>query len=74
MMKRNILVGSVIVMLAGCINTPNTKALITPIGGVGFHSFAPRDSQRVREVNPDRVARLDVNAMRDQDSGGDATK
>ena len=29
------------VMLAGCISTPQTKALITPVGVFGVHSFAP---------------------------------
>jgi hypothetical protein len=29
------------VVLAGCINLPQTKALITPVGAVGIHSFAP---------------------------------
>jgi hypothetical protein len=28
--------------LAGCINLPQTKALITPVGAIGIHSFAPR--------------------------------
>ena len=27
--------------LAGCISYPNTKALVTPVGAVGFHTFAP---------------------------------
>ena len=29
------------VVLAGCISTPQTKALITPVGAIGIHSFAP---------------------------------
>jgi len=60
-MMRNWFAISVVLMLGGCINTPNTKALVTPFGGIGIHSFAPRDSQHVREVNPDRMARLETN-------------
>jgi len=29
------------VVMAGCINLPQTKALITPVGVIGVHSFAP---------------------------------
>ena len=29
------------IALAGCISTPQTKALITPVGVIGVHSFAP---------------------------------
>ena len=29
------------VLLAGCMNLPQTKALLTPVGVIGVHSFAP---------------------------------
>jgi hypothetical protein len=49
-------------LLTGCINTPQTKALLTPVGVIGVHSFgpprpAPRNTdfdQRVAE----RTARI----------------
>lgn len=28
-------------LLAGCVNTPGTKAIIAPVGMIGFHRFAP---------------------------------
>lgn len=28
-------------LLSGCLSTPQTKALITPVGVIGVHSFAP---------------------------------
>jgi hypothetical protein len=44
---------------AGCISTPNTKALITPIGAVGVHSFAPpSDPNRMTPSRADALARV----------------
>jgi hypothetical protein len=42
--------------LTGCINTPNTKALITPLGGIGVHSFAPPET-------PDVLPRSDADGL-----------
>ena len=41
MKTRMLLLGACGVLLAGCINLPQTKALITPVGAIGIHSFAP---------------------------------
>jgi len=49
-------------MLAGCISTPNSKALITPIGAVGVHSFAPPgDPMRMTPSKADALARVASN-------------
>ena len=58
-MTRTLIAAFMVLSLAGCVNTPATKALITPIGGVGIHSFAPRDSHHIKEVNPDLMAKID---------------
>lgn len=42
--------------LSGCINTPSTKALITPIGGAGYHTFKP--TQPPDRIDPSEVDRL----------------
>jgi hypothetical protein len=61
--------------MSGCISTPNTKALITPLAGVGIHSFKPQhdpnrmppDAQRVAQTAASQQAcEADSNCMRHQ--------
>ena len=42
--------------IAGCVSTPSTKALITPVGAVSYHTFAPPQS-------PDRTRTIDLEAL-----------
>ena len=50
------------ILTAGCVSTPNTKALVTPIGAVGIHSFAPqKDPDRMPPPDADGVARIAAN-------------
>lgn len=46
--------------LSGCVSYGNTHALLTPVGGIGYHSFKPsntaRDIQLPEQRNPDRIA------------------
>lgn len=55
---------AVLGMLAGCMNTPQTKALITPVGAIGIHSFAPPhkspDNINADFVERGRVARSEA--------------
>jgi hypothetical protein len=62
-MFRLICTSAVLIALSGCINTPNTKALITPLGGVGVHSFEPQQSPDRMPPNADRVARIAANVQ-----------
>jgi hypothetical protein len=63
-MFRLICASALIVGLSGCINTSNTKALITPVGAVGIHSFEPeRSPDRMLPPDAERVARIAVNAQ-----------
>ena len=55
-MRKLFLIGSTCALLCGCISTPNTKALITPVGAVGYHTFAPPDS-------PDRMRSIDLEGL-----------
>jgi hypothetical protein len=49
--------GAMAVALSGCINLPQTKALITPVGVVGIHNFAPSEkTPRAVEFEQRRVA------------------
>lgn len=51
--------------LSGCVSTPNTKALITPVGAAGYHTFAPPDSRdRVRAPSVDALESMN----KDRDS------
>lgn len=47
-----------IALLTGCISYPNTKALVTPIGAVGIHSFAPpeRTPDNIKAAQFERLA------------------
>jgi PBP1b-binding outer membrane lipoprotein LpoB len=65
-MTRLISAAFVAMLMAGCVNTPNSKALITPVGAVGIHSFAPSQPDRAREVNPDLMAKLEARAEADE--------
>jgi hypothetical protein len=48
--------------MSGCISTPNTKALVTPLGGIGYHTFAPqKNPNRMLPPDADRVARIAAN-------------
>lgn len=42
--------------LGGCVSTPSTKALITPIGAVGVYSFAPTERKSPDEMKAAREA------------------
>ncbi|MBB6093527.1 TolA-binding protein [Povalibacter uvarum] len=44
------------VALGGCVSTPSTKALITPIGAVGVYSFAPTEKRSPDEMKAARQA------------------
>lgn len=47
----------VLFALSGCVNTPNTKALITPVGAAGYHMFKPKDvPTRIEPSDVDRLA------------------
>jgi hypothetical protein len=48
--------------LSGCINLPQTKALVTPVGAVGVHNFAPPNKQP-RDINLDRPDQRLVDAQ-----------
>lgn len=53
--------------LAACVSTPNTKALITPFGAAGYHTFAPPNSpDRMREPNVDQMVDRMADASRDR--------
>lgn len=46
-------------VLAGCVSTPQTKALVTPVGAIGYHTFAPPEARRPSPSDIDRMtARL----------------
>lgn len=42
------------IVACGCVSTPGTRALITPIGVVGIHSFAPTNRQSPDELEAAR--------------------
>jgi len=63
-MFRALSITTVLIALAGCVNTPHTKALITPIAAVGVHSFAPeRSPDRMPPPSAEGVARIAANAQ-----------
>jgi hypothetical protein len=63
-MFRLFFMSALLIGLSGCINTATTKALITPVGAVGIHSFAPeRSPDRMPPPDADRVARMAANAQ-----------
>lgn len=41
-------------VVCGCVSTPSTKALITPIGAAGIYSFAPTERQSPDEMKAAR--------------------
>jgi hypothetical protein len=48
-------------LATGCVNLPETKALITPVGVIGVHSFAPRH-QTPRSIDiPTDAEKIAVN-------------
>jgi len=63
--------GALGLVLTGCLNLPQTKALITPVGVVGIHSFAPpRDPLRgVDFIEQRRLARETTDAQRQKPPG-----
>ena len=65
-MRKLFLIGSTCALLCGCISTPNTKALITPVGAVGYHTFAPPD--RMRSIDLEGLEQVAV-ARSEVDSG-----
>jgi len=58
--------------LAGCISTPSTKALITPIGAAGIYSFAPQrspDEMKSAVDTSERLANLQrTSAQQDEEN------
>ena len=68
-MKRALLTYFAVILLTGCVNLPDTKALITPIGAVGVHSFAPRHTtpRSIDVATPD-AQKIAANAKQGQDS------
>jgi hypothetical protein len=58
-MFRALVIALASTLVAGCISTPNTKAFVTPIGGIGYHTFAPhKDPDRMPPPDADSVARI----------------
>lgn len=57
-MRRMLALMTIMVACAGCVSTPQTKALITPIGAVGIHSFAPAERRPMSPSEVDRLAHL----------------
>lgn len=50
---------TVIALLStGCVSTSHTKALFTPVGAIGVHSFAPTEQERPSASEADRLAHL----------------
>ena len=47
--------------MSGCISTPNTKAFVTPIGGIGIHSFKPERDPNRMPPDAHRVAQVAAN-------------
>lgn len=41
--------------VAGCVSTPQTKVLITPVGAIGVHTFRQPDAQRPTPSEIDRM-------------------
>ncbi|MFL6549454.1 MAG: hypothetical protein ACJ8OJ_12215 [Povalibacter sp.] len=66
MKRMHVLMTLMAIAASGCVSTPQTKALFTPIGAIGVHSFAPVEQPRVTPSEADRVAR--VFEERSQDS------
>ncbi len=70
-----LLATAVMGMLAGCMNTPQTKALITPVGAIVIHSFAPPhkapDNSNADFFERGRVARSEA---RQPATPGDANR
>ena len=61
-MFRTLMMTCVVVAMSGCISTHNTKAFVTPIGGIGIHSFKPeRDPNRMLPPGAERVAKMAAN-------------
>lgn len=61
-MFRALVIAMVATSMAGCVSTPNTKAFVTPIGGIGYHTFAPQqDPNRMLPPDADGVARIAAN-------------
>lgn len=52
---RNWLALAVLAVLSGCVSTPSTKALITPVGAVGVYSFAPTDRRSPDDIEAARA-------------------
>ena len=49
---------TIMVACAGCVSTPQTKALITPFGAIGVHSFAPAERTPMNASEVDRLAHM----------------
>jgi hypothetical protein len=65
-MKRMLALMTMVVACAGCVSTPQTKALFTPVGAIGVHSFAPVERTRMNSSEVDRLAHL----MQERDQSG----
>jgi hypothetical protein len=60
-MFRALFVISFAAAMSGCISTPDTKALITPFGVAGIHSFKPERDPNRMPPDAQRVARIAAN-------------
>jgi hypothetical protein len=60
-MFRAVIASCLLVSLSACVNTPNTKALVTPLGAVGFHTFAPQRSPDQMPPNAEGISRIAAN-------------
>lgn len=61
---------TLLLMAAGCISTPQTKALITPVGALGYHTFRPPQAQPPTPSEIDRmVARINQDISRKDERG-----
>lgn len=70
-MFRALVIAMIATLTAGCISTPNTKALVTPLGGIGYHTFAPhKDPDRMPPPDADSVARIAANQQRSTEAAG----
>ena len=57
-MKRMLALMVTVIACAGCVSTPQSKALFTPVGAIGVHSFAPVERTRMNSSEADRLAQL----------------
>ena len=54
--------------LSGCVSYGNTRALITPVGVAGYHTFKPTEPVREIPQDPNRIAAAKTGQKRAPDS------